>query len=155
MSGLFKLTLAVIASGLLIYADLTGYIGGGHKPAQPKATERPRESRVADSTSRVDRSWGHPASLPDHFARHGADFGARSAQEYAAMASQFLQRGRAEGFSAKVDSRGDLRVFDPHSGAFGAYNANGTTKTFFKPHSPAYFKKQPGRPIDLRTWRPT
>jgi pyocin large subunit-like protein len=155
MSGPLKLLFAALAAGLLIYADLGGYIGGSHKDKSRASTASTRSSRAAESTAPIDRSWGHPATLPDHFARHGADFGARSAQEYAAMASQFLQRGRTVGFAAKVDSRGDLRVFDSRSGAFGAYNANGTTKTFFKPHSPAYFKKQPGRAIDLRTWRPT
>lgn len=37
------------------------------------------------------------------------------------------------------------RVFDPKTGAFAAYNRDGTTKTFFKPGSPGYFERQPGR----------
>ena len=69
------------------------------------------------------------------------------------MASQFLQRARTEGLPAKVDDSGDLRVFDPRSGAFGAYNRAGKTKTFFKPNSYGYFDRQPGRLIDLRTLR--
>ena len=69
------------------------------------------------------------------------------------MASAFLQRARVEGLPAKVDSSGVLRVFDPRSGAFAAYNRNGTTKTFFKPGSPGYFDRQPGRPVNLKTWK--
>ena len=48
---------------------------------------------------------------------------------------------------------GVLRVFDSRSGTFGAYNPDGTTKTFFKTGNAAYFQRQPGRRIDLRAWR--
>ena len=69
------------------------------------------------------------------------------------MAWEFLQRAKAEGFLAKQDETGVLRVFDPKTGAFAAYNRDGTTKTFFKPGSRDYFARQPGRNIDLKTWR--
>ncbi len=69
------------------------------------------------------------------------------------MASQFLQRAKSEGLPAKVDRSGTIRVFDSRSGTFGAYNPNGTTKTFFKPGRRSYFDKQPGQAVDLRTWR--
>ena len=69
------------------------------------------------------------------------------------MAAEFLQTAKADGLPAKVDDAGTIRVFDPRTGAFGAYNRNGTTKTFFKPDSNGYFDRQPGRRVDLRTWR--
>ena len=69
------------------------------------------------------------------------------------MAAEFFRRGQAEGLPAKVDDAGTIRIFDSQSGAFGAYNRDGTTKTFFKPGSNGYFERQPGRRIDLRTWR--
>jgi len=93
------------------------------------------------------------ASLPDHFARHGNDFGAKNPEDYARMAWEFLQRGKAEGLPAKQDETGVLRVFDPRSGAFAAYNRDQTTKTFFKPGNRDYFARQPGRSVDLKTWR--
>jgi pyocin large subunit-like protein len=98
-------------------------------------------------------TWGNVASLTDHFSRHGSDFGARNPNDYARMAWEFLQRGKAEGLPAKQDETGVLRVFDPASGTFAAYNRDGTTKTFFKPGSRDYFARQPGRSIDLKTWR--
>lgn len=98
------------------------------------------------------QSWANPATLPDHFARHGADFGARNAEEYAALAAQLLQRAKRAGLPAKVDGGGTVRVYDPGSGEFGAYNSAGQTKTFFKPGSSGYFFRQPGRTVDLRTW---
>jgi pyocin large subunit-like protein len=69
------------------------------------------------------------------------------------MAWEFLQRAKTEGLPAKQDETGVLRVFDPGSGAFAAYNRDQTTKTFFKPGSRDYFARQPGHSIDLKTWR--
>ena len=95
-------------------------------------------------------SWGNPSSLPDHFARHGRDFGARNADEYALLAYQFLHRATIEPYRAKIDNQRVLRIYDPRTGSFGAYNSDGTTKTFFKPGRADYFDRQPGREIDLR-----
>ncbi len=67
------------------------------------------------------------------------------------MAAQFWQRARRDGLPAKLGADGTVRIYDPASGAFGAYNSDGSTKTFFKPGSPTYFARQPGRSIDLRT----
>src|SRR5450432_132145 len=111
----------------------------GHAPVGRGSASRTGTAQIAPS---VARTWGDLASLPDHFARHGAQFGARNAEDYARLAAQFLQRAKAEGLPAKIDYSGVVRVFDPRSGTFGAYNPDGTTKTFFKPGSPGYFDRQ-------------
>jgi len=100
------------------------------------------------------KTWGNYSTLPDHFARHGADFHARDAEDYARMAWEFRQRAELEGLPAKVDDEHVLRVYDPRTGAFAAYNANGTTRTFFKPNSRDYFERQPGHFVNLKTWKP-
>ncbi|MGH8095578.1 MAG: hypothetical protein ACREIF_19275 [Chthoniobacterales bacterium] len=148
MRRLLKLLLTCAAAGILVYLWLPENSFTGNHPKESKA----RSSSFA-AGPRDAQTWGNPASLPDHFARHGTDFGARDANEYTRMASEFLRRAKIEGLPAKVDRDGVLRVFDPQSGAFGAYNRDGTTKTFFKPRSRGYFDRQPGQPIDLRTWR--
>lgn len=109
----------------------------------------PTPAQKTAPTTSGRQSWGNPASLPDHFARHGRDFGATSPEDYAQKALEFLQQAKQEGFPAKLDVDGTLRVFDPKSGAFAAYNRNGTTKTFFKPGRSGYFERQPGKSIDL------
>jgi hypothetical protein len=105
-------------------------------------------------------SWGRPETLADHFNRHGADFGATSAEQYAQQASRFLQESQANGLPTKIDSKGIIRVYDPKTNTFGAYNPNGTTATFYKPQpkSPSnpgghkfatneeYWNSQPGTP---------
>jgi len=97
--------------------------------------------------------WANPESLPDHFARHGGDFHAKDAEDYARKSWEFLQRAKADGLPAKVDEEGVLRVFDAQTGTFASYNRNGTTKTFFKPGSRDYFERQPGREVNLKTWK--
>jgi pyocin large subunit-like protein len=100
------------------------------------------------------QTWANPASLQDHFDRHGRDFSSRSPDDYAAQAWRFLQRARTEGLPMKLDATdGTLRIFDPKTRAFAAFNESGRTKTFFKPESPGYWERQPGRPVkpaDLR-----
>jgi hypothetical protein len=95
-------------------------------------------------------TWGNVASLQDHYDRHGPDFNARNPEDYARMAWEFLQRAKSTGLPAKLDDDGVLRVFDPKTRAFAAYNKDGTTKTFFKARSRDYFDRQPGRSIDLK-----
>lgn len=90
-------------------------------------------------------SWGNLSTLDDHFARHGADFGATSADDYARQASEFLQQ---PGTLTKVDPKtGVIRVYDPATDAFGAYNPSGTTRTFYVP-DPAIH----GYPTNLAYW---
>ncbi len=147
----FLLLGAAGAVGLYLVAILAFAFRAGEtsSPTTARAGSRAAISR----TSAGAQTWGNPRTLPDHFARHGSDFHARNAQEYAALAAQLLRRAESEGLPAKVDGDGTMRVYDPGTGAFGAYNSDGTTKTFFKPGSASYFARQPGRTVDLRTGR--
>jgi pyocin large subunit-like protein len=128
--------------------------------AEPKKATAPKANLLAKLFTPSPKQapptraiWGYAASLPDHFARHGGDFGAKNADDYARMSWEFLQRAKAEGLPAKQDEDGVLRVFDPGTGTFAAYNRNGTTKTFFKPGGHGYFERQPGREVNLTTWK--
>ena len=153
MRGIIRLLAGAAIAGWFLYL----WLGGGGLFRGDQGTAKPSKSFTERSSSRTTvparETWGNMASLPDHFARHGSEFGARNPEDYAGMAWQFLQRAKAEGLPAKVDGSGVLRVFDPGSGAFGAYNRDGTTKTFFKPGRRGYFDRQPGQPVNLRTAR--
>lgn len=108
------------------------------KKSSPKALPNAPPTRI---------TWGNMRTLEDHFIRHGPDFRSRDADHYAAEAWAFRQRALQTGLPMKLDSDGTLRVFDPATGAFAAYNRDGTTKTYFKPGSRDYFARQPGRPV--------
>ena len=125
-------------------------------PAAPKATPASADPKPAPSVKPAPSpapptraTWGDPSSLADHFARHGRDFGATSADDYARKAWEFLQRAIDEGLPAKVDGNGVIRVYEPRTKSFASYNKAGRTKTFFKPQRPDYFRDQPGKPIRL------
>lgn len=94
------------------------------------------------------QTWGHLDSLQDHFNRHGADFKASSPDDYAARAWLFLQRAKRDGLPMKWDDSDDtLRVWEPATRTFAAYDRRGRTRTFFKPSNPDYWTRQPGRSV--------
>jgi hypothetical protein len=117
----------------------------GEKPGlSPKAAPSSQAPRAPPTHA----TWGRMETLQDHFDRHGADFHSKSPDEYAAQAWHFLQRARAGGLLMKWDDAdGTLRVYDPATRAFAAYTSHGKTKTYFRPNSPTYWQRQPGRSI--------
>ncbi|MDQ6771785.1 MAG: hypothetical protein M3024_02160 [Candidatus Dormibacteraeota bacterium] len=120
------------------------------------------ERAIAEAGNHVGlttgESWGNPATLGRHFADHGADFGAPTADEYGALASRFLSRSQVEGLPTKIDQFGTIRVYDPATGEFGSFNPSGTTRTYFIPDPSIhgyptnwdYWLAQPGAP----SWTP-
>ena len=123
-------------------------------PVKKIAAEKIAAAKIENLQAPPTRKiWANWPSLPDHFARHGADFHAKDADHYARMSWEFLQRTKAEGLPTKVDEDGVWRVFDPKSGTFASYNRDGTTKTFFKPGSRNYFERQPGKTVNSKTWK--
>lgn len=127
--------------------------------AAPSATPQPsmvrrvlnaitpeKKATPAPAVPPTSKIWGNVATLQDHFDRHGKDFASKSPKDYAAGAWLFLQRARAENLPMKLDDTdGTLRIFDLSTGAFAAYTSEGKTKTYFKPGSPGYWQRQPGR----------
>lgn len=126
----------------------SGVLKGAGETARPASSPAPFEKSSAPPAR---QTWGNFASLQDHFDRHGGDFNAKNPEDYARLAWEFLQRAKAAGLPAKREADGVLRIFDPKTRAFAAYNKDGTTKTFFKAKSRDYFERQPGRDIDLKT----
>jgi len=102
---------------------------------------------TATATVAAQSSWGNSQTLQDHFDRHGADFKATDPADYAAKAHAFYLESKTDkNIQVKVDQAGVRRIYDPRTNSFGAYNADGTTKTYFKPtNGQAYFDSQPGK----------
>jgi hypothetical protein len=67
------------------------------------------------------------------FTKHGADFGASNAQEYARYADEFLGGIAPDGVLECPRSEGDKLRFDPRTNAYGVLDAGGVIRTFFKP----------------------
>lgn len=86
------------------------------------------------------------ARLTEHFEKHGAEFGTITIDDYLARA-QALRDARAGGDVLEiVRPDGVVSRFDRRSGAFLAFDRDGTIRTFFKPNDgERYFKRQSRR----------
>ena len=119
-------------------------------PAKQPGASKPAPANVVAKITAPPtyKTWGYMDSLQDHYDRHGPDFRCTSPDDYAAKAWMFLQYAKQNGLPMKWDaSDGTLRIWEPKSRAFAAYNRNGTTKTFFRPNNESYWGRQPGKPI--------
>jgi pyocin large subunit-like protein len=116
-----------------------------------------RETAAIDvrEPATAGKSWGASVGfvdqrrLDEHFAKHGAEFGNITRQDYlhqaqllrdAEVGGPVLQTVRADGVTTR---------FDRQTGAFIAFNTNGTIRTFFKPNDgERYYRRQAERPAE-------
>lgn len=87
-----------------------------------------------------------PRRLEEHYAKHGSEFGDIAREEYLRRAQQL--RDAPVGGDILELRRGDGTTsrFDRESGAFIAFDADGTIRTFFRPNDgEAYFRRQARR----------
>ena len=84
--------------------------------------------------------------LNEHYQKHGAEFGDISQQEYLRLA-QALRDAPVRGpILQYVRDDGVTTKFDKAHGYFGAYNPDGTIRTFFIPNDgERYFRRQARR----------
>jgi pyocin large subunit-like protein len=99
---------------------------------------------LATPAAALDAYWARPETLPDHFARHGEEVGARNPREYVQLADRLLQRAQRGEIPYKVAQDGTMRAYDPATHLFGAYNRDGGIRTLFVARDPHYFDRQPG-----------
>ncbi|WP_291160212.1 hypothetical protein [Gemmatimonas sp. UBA7669] len=114
-------------------------------PAAPTSTGARPSTEAAPAPQ--GRGFRGAAQLADHFARHGADVGASTPEAYVARAQALrdaIVGGDVLEIVRPVD--GVISRFDRRTGAFGAYDPDGTIRTFFKPEDgEAYFRRQARR----------
>ena len=87
--------------------------------------------------------------LNQHFAKHGGEFRGMSKAEYL-LAAQTLRDSPVGGdIEEIVRNDGTASRFDRKSGAFIAFNRDGTIRTFFKPNDgERYYRRQSERGND-------
>ena len=87
------------------------------------------------------------AQLDEHFAKHGAEFGAISEAEYLRLAQELRDASAGGPILEARRPDGEFSRFDRRHGYFGAYNPDGTIRTFFIPNNgERYFQRQALRP---------
>jgi pyocin large subunit-like protein len=85
----------------------------------------------------------------EHYAKHGREFGHISQQEYLHRAQALRDAPAGGPILEALKPGGVITRFDKRTGAFGAYNHDGTIRTFFIPNAgERYFRRQATRPND-------
>lgn len=85
--------------------------------------------------------------LEEHFAKHGAEFHAGSAQEYLRLAQALRDQPAGGNVLERTREDGVVSRFDRASGAFIAFDQDGVIRTFFRPNDgERYFWRQTDRP---------
>jgi pyocin large subunit-like protein len=89
-----------------------------------------------------------PDKLDEHFAKHGSEFGHVSKAEYLQLAQRLRDAAPGGDILELIrPSDGVVSRFDKLTGAFLAYDRDGTIRTFFKPNDgERYFRRQARRP---------
>jgi hypothetical protein len=101
---------------------------------------------AAEARERENIGFVDERRLAEHFAKHGAEFGRITRQDYLRQA-QLLRDAPVGGpVLETVRADGVTTRFDRQTGAFIAFNRNGTIRTFFKPHDgERYYRRQAER----------
>jgi pyocin large subunit-like protein len=87
-----------------------------------------------------------PELLDEHYAKHGVEFGHVSKAEYLRMAQELRDAPPGGPILEARRPNGAFSRFDRRNGHFGAYNRNGTIRTFFIPNQgERYFRRQAER----------
>jgi pyocin large subunit-like protein len=82
----------------------------------------------------------------EHYKKHRSEFGAISQQEYLRLAQELRDAPPGPDILIAVRVDGEFTRFDRRTGYFGAYNADGTIRTFFIPRDgERYFRRQARR----------
>jgi len=72
----------------------------------------------------------HRYELERHFARHGQEFNATTAEEYEELADEFMTGALRDGAEECVRNNGDLVRFDSRTSEFGIRGVAGYIRTF-------------------------
>lgn len=115
-------------------------------PAPPTFAATAPASAPVPVAARSAVGFRTPRALAEHFAKHGAEFGVATAQEYLARAQALRDRPAGGEVQELVRADGVITRFDRGSGAFLAFERDGVIRTFFIPNDgERYFKRQAKR----------
>jgi hypothetical protein len=131
------LTAALAAAAILVY--WTQVADRGQRVAA-------REATSVEAPVRANVGFADQRRLDEHYDKHGAEFGRITKQDYLRQA-QLLRDAEVGGpVLQTVRPDGVTTRFDRQTGAFVAFNRNGTIRTFFKPNDgERYYRRQAER----------
>jgi pyocin large subunit-like protein len=137
------LTAALAAAAILVYWSQIGDRG-----QRSVARDMPAASETRDNAGKARANVGfvNERRLDEHYDKHGGEFGRITRQDYLRQA-QLLRDTQVGGpVLQTVRADGVTTRYDRQTGAFIAFNPNGTIRTFFKPNDgERYYRRQAER----------
>src|SRR5882672_2065823 len=130
-----------IVWALLLALGLFGalYASRGASPARLA----PPAARAQDASTRpewADIGFRDREHLEEHFRKHGAEFGAATAEDYLRLARRLRDRPVGPDLLESVRADGTVTRYDRTTHGFIAFERDGTIRTFFRPNDgEAYF----------------
>ena|SRR5215831_5270984 len=150
------LTALLIALAALVLPRAASHFAPAPPPTPPPVGDSVANA-IGDTSVAPDqdREFGprHPEigfrsqdRLIEHFQKHGREFHARSADDYLRLAQTLRDRRKGADVLEFVRNDAVTCKYDRETGAFVAYDSDGTLRTFFRPHDgEAYFERQKSR----------
>ncbi len=110
----------------------------------PKAGLPAKKSEARSSGA--DIGFASREKLAEHYQKHGREFGFITIEEYLRQAQSLRDRPVGGNVLETVRADGVVTRFDRASGAFIAFEADGTIRTYFRPNAGEnYFLRQSQR----------
>jgi pyocin large subunit-like protein len=100
---------------------------------------------ASESSANASAQWGFRSHelLTEHFRKHGAEFGPIGINTYLGLARKLRDKPVSKEVLEAVRADGVVVRYDRSSGAFIAFDRDGTIRTFFKPNDgEAYYRRQ-------------
>lgn len=129
---------------LIALSLLAGACRQTHTPQQSQSATAPAPKSAG--SVRTEVGFATRQKFLDHYDKHGGEFGSISREEYLRQAQELRDRPLNASVLEVVRSDGVVTRFDKTTGAFLAFNADLTIRTYFKPNDgEAYFRRQSKR----------
>ena len=114
-----------------------------HHAPRPQLAAPPAPIETEFAPARPDIGFRTQERLVEHYRKHGREFGNISMERYLRLAQALRDRPAGGMILEAVRGDGTIVRYDKSSGAFIAFNRDGTIRSFFRPdRGDAYFRSQ-------------
>jgi len=114
-----------------------------HHAPRPRVAAPPAAIETEFTPVHPEIGFSTRERLVEHYRKHGREFGSISRDRYLRLAQVLRDRPAGGMILEAVRGDGVIVRYDKSSGAFIAFNRNGTIRSFFRPdRGDAYFRSQ-------------
>lgn len=136
-AGLVVVALALAAAAIVLLPRPV------HHASRPRVVVPQVPIDTESAPARPEIGFRTHERLAEHYRKHGREFGSISMDRYLRLAQALRDRPLGGMVLEAVRGDGVIVRYDKSSGAFIAFNRDGTIRTFFRPdRGDAYFRSQ-------------